>query len=76
VSPLEQSVSPADDAPTRGSLVGLDVRGIGYVVRIVAAPRGDGSVVQVTVFAEFEVGLFALHHRMREVVEAALRPSR
>lgn len=63
----------SEEAATHASLAGVDDRGIGYLVRIVGAPRGSGSVVRVTVFAESEVGLFALHQRARAAVEAALR---
>lgn len=72
---VEQAMSSSGPPATRASLVGLDARGTSYMVRIVAAPRGNGSVVRVTVFAESEAGLFALHHRVREVVEGSLRPS-
>lgn len=68
---IEEAVAPADSG-ARASLFGVDGRGTGYMVRIVAAPRAGGSIIRVTAFAESEPGLFAFHHRVREILGVAL----
>ncbi len=57
----------------RASLFGVDARGIGYLVRLVAASRRRRTALRVHLFSESEPGLFALHHRTREILDTALR---